>query len=426
MLQQIIDRRLAGKNKSIGNRERFLRRHHEQVREAVRRAVDNRGIRDMERGEDVHIPKKDINEPVFGHGQGGTREMVHPGNREYVTGDQIERPKGGGGQGSGKGQASDSGEGEDDFVFHLTKEEFMQIFFDDLALPRMTQTQLAETPEWKSHRAGFVSDGTPSNLSVVRSMRGAIGRRLAIGAISRGELRELEDDLEEVLARPAGAERDAERKLLEDRIKALRGRLERIPFLDPIDLRFRNRVKVPVPTTKAVMFCLMDVSGSMDEARKELSKRFFILLYLFLTRHYDKIELVFIRHHTQAQEVDEENFFHARETGGTVVSSALVLMDEIIKARYSPTEWNIYGAQASDGDNWHHDSGRCRELLTESLLPVCRYFAYVQVAEEEQNLWEEYTRLQESHAHFAMRKVTQASQIYPVFRELFKKEGAAA
>jgi len=426
MLQQIIDRRLAGKNKSIGNRERFLRRHHEQVREAVRRAVDNRGIRDMERGEDIHIPKKDINEPVFGHGQGGTREMVHPGNREYVTGDQIERPKGGGGQGSGKGQASDSGEGEDDFVFHLTKEEFMQIFFDDLALPRMTQTQLAETPEWKSHRAGFVSDGTPSNLSVVRSMRGAIGRRLAIGAISRGELRELEDDLEEVMARPASAEREAERKLLEERIQALRGRLDRIPFLDPIDLRFRNRVKVPVPTTKAVMFCLMDVSGSMDEARKELSKRFFILLYLFLTRHYDKIELVFIRHHTQAQEVDEENFFHARETGGTVVSSALVLMDEIIKARYSPTEWNIYGAQASDGDNWHHDSGRCRELLTESLLPVCRYFAYVQVAEEEQNLWEEYTRLQEGHGHFAMRKVTQASQIYPVFRELFKKEGAAA
>jgi uncharacterized sporulation protein YeaH/YhbH (DUF444 family) len=426
MLQQIIDRRLAGKNKSIGNRERFLRRHHEQVREAVRRAVDGRGIRDMERGEDIHIPKKDINEPVFGHGQGGTREMVHPGNREYVTGDQIERPKGGGGQGSGKGQASDSGEGEDDFVFHLTKEEFMQIFFDDLALPRMTQTQLAETPEWKSHRAGFVSDGTPSNLSVVRSMRGAIGRRLAIGAISRGELRELEDDLEEVLARPTSAEREAERKLLEERIQALRSRLDKIPYLDPIDLRFRNRVKVPVPTTKAVMFCLMDVSGSMDEARKELSKRFFILLYLFLTRHYDKIDLVFIRHHTQAQEVDEENFFHARETGGTVVSSALVLMDEIIKARYSPTEWNIYGAQASDGDNWHHDSGRCRELLTDSLLPVCRYFAYVQVAEEEQNLWEEYTRLQEAHPHFAMRKVTQASQIYPVFRELFKKEGAAA
>ncbi|HEY9239938.1 MAG TPA: DUF444 family protein, partial [Burkholderiaceae bacterium] len=191
MLQQIIDRRLAGKNKSIGNRERFLRRHHAQVRDAVRRAVDGRGIRDMERGEDIRIPKKDISEPVFGHGPGGTREMVHPGNQEYVAGDRIDRPKGGGGKGSGKGEAGESGEGEDDFVFHLTKEEFMQIFFDDLALPRMTQTQLAETPEFKSHRAGFVSDGTPSNLSVVRSMRGAIGRRLAIGAGSRGELRDL-------------------------------------------------------------------------------------------------------------------------------------------------------------------------------------------------------------------------------------------
>ena len=426
MLQQIIDRRLAGKNKSIGNRERFLRRHHSQVRDAVRRAVDGRGIRDMERGEDIRIPKKDINEPVFGHGPGGTREMVHPGNQEYVAGDQIERQKGGSGKGSGKGEAGDSGEGEDDFVFHLTKEEFMQIFFDDLALPRMTQTQLAETPEFKSHRAGFVSDGTPSNLSVVRSMRGAIGRRLAIGAGSRGELRELEEQLAAVLAEPAGALRDSHRDDLQARIDTLKNRLSRIPYLDPIDLRFRSRVRVPVPTTKAVMFCLMDVSGSMDEARKELSKRFFILLYLFLTRHYDKIELVFIRHHTQAQEVDEENFFHARETGGTVVSSALVLMDEIIKARYSPAEWNIYGAQASDGDNWHHDSGRCRELLTDSLLPVCRYFAYVQVAEEEQNLWEEYSRLRETQPGFAMRKVTQASQIYPVFRELFKKEGAAA
>ena len=426
MLQQIIDRRLAGKNKSIGNRERFLRRHQDQVRDAVRRAVDGRGIRDMERGEDIHIPKRDISEPAFGHGPGGKREMVHPGNQEYVAGDKIERPKGGGGKGSGKGEAGDSGEGEDDFVFHLTKEEFMQIFFDDLALPRMTQTQLAETPEWKSHRAGFVSDGTPSNLSVVRSMRGAIGRRLAIGAGSRSELRELEEQLALVLARPVDIRREAERLDLEERISTLKNRLSRIPYLDPIDLRFRSRVRVPVPTTKAVMFCLMDVSGSMDEARKELSKRFFILLYLFLTRHYDKIELVFIRHHTQAQEVDEENFFHARETGGTVVSSALVLMDEIIKARYSPNEWNIYGAQASDGDNWHHDSGRCRELLIDNLLPVCRYFAYVQVAEEEQNLWEEYSRVQESHPQFAMRKVSSASQIYPVFRELFKKEGAAA
>jgi uncharacterized sporulation protein YeaH/YhbH (DUF444 family) len=427
-LQSIIDRRLAGKNKSVGNRERFLRRYKGQIKEAVKRAIDGRGIRDIERGEDITIPKKDITEPVFHHGQGGVREVVHPGNREYIKGDRIERPQGGGAGGSGKGQASDSGEGEDDFTFTLTKEEFMQVFFEDLALPHLIRTQLAETPEWKSHRAGFTSDGTPNNLHVVRSMRGAIGRRIAIGAESRREMRELEDELDALLRdAPVG---DAASGLriteLKERIEALRARLARIPYLDPIDLRFRNRVRVPVPTSKAVMFCLMDVSGSMDESRKDLAKRFFILLYLFLTRHYEKIDIVFIRHHTQAAEVDEQNFFHATETGGTVVSSALVLMEEIIRARYSPSEWNIYGAQASDGDNWHHDSGRCRELLDQKLLPMCRYYAYVQVAEEEQNLWTEYTQLLETQPHFAMRKATEASQIYPVFRDLFKKEGATA
>ncbi|MCI1190293.1 YeaH/YhbH family protein [Calidifontimicrobium sp. SYSU G02091] len=423
-LQSIIDRRLAGKNKSIGNRERFLRRYKDKIREAVRRAVDGRGIRDMERAEDISIPKKDLSEPVFHHGPGGVREIVHPGNREYLKGDRIERPKGGGGGGSGKGQASDSGEGEDDFVFTLSKEEFMQVFFEDLALPHLVRTQLAETPEWKYHRAGFTSDGTPNNLHVVRSMRGAIGRRIAIGSGSRRELREMEARLAEWQRFPDG--RDEEIAALKAEIEALRRRLERIPYLDPIDLRYRSRVRVPVPTSKAVMFCLMDVSGSMDEARKDLAKRFFILLYLFLTKHYEKIDIVFIRHHTQAQEVDEQNFFHATETGGTVVSSALVLMEEIIRARYSPSEWNIYGAQASDGDNWHHDSGRCRELLAQKILPLCRYYAYVQVAEEEQNLWEEYTQLLATHPHFAMRKATDASQIYPVFRDLFKKEQAAA
>jgi uncharacterized sporulation protein YeaH/YhbH (DUF444 family) len=427
-MQQIIDRRLAGKNKSIGNRERFLRRYKDQVKEAVKRAIDGRGIRDIERGEDIHIPKKDLTEPVFGHGQGGVRETVHPGNQDYVRGDRIERPKGGQGGGSGKGQASDSGEGEDDFVFALSKEEFMQVFFEDLALPHLVRTQLAEVPEYKSHRAGFSNDGTPNNLSVVRSMRGALGRRIALGMGPRRELQALEAELLdcEAALQPGDAVAEAHVKDLRDRITLLRARVERIPYLDPIDLRYRNRVKTPVPTSKAVMFCLMDVSGSMDEGRKELSKRFFILLYLFLTRHYEKIELVFIRHHTQAAEVDEQNFFHARETGGTVVSSALVLMEEIIKARFNPSEWNIYGAQASDGDNWHHDSGRCREMLSEKILPLVRYFAYVQVAEEEQNLWEEYTQLQAAHKHFAMRKAVEASQIYPVFRDLFKKEGAKA
>jgi uncharacterized protein len=425
-LQQIIDRRLAGKNKSIGNRERFLRRHKEQIRDAVKRAVEGRGIRDIAQGEDIHIPRRTISEPVFGHGPGGRREMVHPGNKDFVRGDRIERPQGGGSDGSGSGQASDSGEGDDDFVFHLTKEEFMQVFFEDLALPNLIRTTLADTPEFKTHRAGFSSDGTPNNLHVVRSMRGAIGRRIALGSESRRELARLEEHLLRLRGESDTPARRHEIEALERDIEALRARIARIPYLDPIDLRYRSRVRTPVPTAKAVMFCLMDVSGSMDEARKDLAKRFFILLYLFLTRHYEKIDIVFIRHHTQAQEVDEHDFFHATETGGTVVSSALVLMEEVIRARYPRGEWNIYGAQASDGDNWHDDSPRCRELLQNNILPLCRYFAYIQVVEQEQNLWYEYAALAQESETFAMRKASEIDQIYPVFRDLFRKEGVAA
>ncbi|MDB5829805.1 MAG: hypothetical protein JWQ73_4025 [Variovorax sp.] len=427
ILQQIIDRRLSGKNKSIGNRERFLRRYRGQIQEAVRKAVSGRNIRDLAQGEDVTLPRRDVSEPAFGHAPGGNREYVHPGNQEYLKGDRIKRPPGQSGGGSGSGEAGDGGEGEDDFVFRLTREEFMHAFFEDLALPHLIRTQIAEVPEWKSHRAGFTSDGSPTNLHVVRSMRGALARRIALGGEPRKELRRLEAHLLTLRAHPHTVPSLVQKEIeeTEAQIEELRRTARHVPYIDPIDLRYRNRVKTPVPSAKAVMFCLMDVSGSMDESRKDMSKRFFMLLYLFLTRHYEKIDLVFLRHHTQAEEVSEDEFFHATETGGTVVSSALVLMDEIIRARYPSGEWNIYGAQASDGDNWHQDSGRCRQLLDEKILPMVRYYAYVQVAQAEQNLWQEYTQLQGVRPNFAMRKVADAQDIYPVFRELFKKEGVA-
>ncbi len=421
MALHIIDRRLAGKNKSVGNRERFLRRYKEQISEAVRKAVSSRDIRNIEQGENITIPKKDISEPVFHHAQGGIRDTIHPGNKDHMRGDRIARPQGGGGSGS---QASDSGEGEDDFVFTLGKEEFMQLFFEDLALPHLMRTAIGDNPQWKTHRAGYTHDGTPNNLAVVRSMRGALGRRIALGKADRRLLEEKQARLQELLQ--LGMDDVPETLQLRLDIAQLEARLQRIPFLDPIDLRFRGRVRVPVPSSKAVMFCLMDVSGSMDQDRKDLSKRFFILLYLFLTRHYEKIDIVFIRHHTQAQEVTEDQFFHATESGGTVVSSALVLMHKIMLERYPSSEWNIYGAQASDGDNFTNDSGNCRELLADKILPLVRYFAYVQVALEEQNLWSEYEQLQEQYSNFAMRKVSDAAEIYPVFRDLFKREGVSA
>lgn len=422
MALQIIDRRLAGKNKSVGNRERFVRRYKQQIAEAVRRAVSQRDIRHIEQDENITIPRKDIREPMFRHGQGGIRDTVHPGNTEHVRGDRIPRPQGGAGGGSGS-QASDSGEGEDDFTFTLTKEEFMELFFEDLALPRLLRTYLGDTLQYKTRRAGYSHDGTPHNLAVLRTMRGALGRRMALTKAPYRELKGLEAQLEVLLAQDDGtSEAVAE---LQRRIDALKASIGKVAFLDPIDLRFRSRTKVPEPSSQAVMFCVMDVSGSMDQERKDLAKRFFILLYLFLTRHYEKIDIVFIRHHTQAAEVNEDEFFHSTESGGTVVSSALVLLDQIMRTRYLAGDWNIYVAQASDGDNFGEDGAICRTLLADKILPLVRYFAYVQVVEEEQNLWEEYSQLVPLFSHFAMRKVSEPADIYPVFRDLFKKEGVS-
>jgi len=418
VLHQIIDRRLAGKNKSIANRERFLRRFRSHIRRAVSDAVRDRSIKEIENSKSISIPRKDISEPVFRHGPGGKREMIHPGNDQYMKGDKIDRPTGGAGQGGSA--ASNEGEGEDDFVFQLSREEFMQYFFEDLELPHLVKTQLSAVPDVKNVRSGYAAEGTPNNIDIVRSLRSALGRRIALGAPLVTELARLEAELELIKADPG--DRRIEIEELAEAIHHLKGKIWRIPFIDPFDLRYVNRIRQPTPSSQAVMFCVMDVSGSMDEQRKDLAKRFFILLYLFLTRNYEKIEVVFIRHHTRADEVDEDTFFHSTESGGTVVSSALELMDQIITQRYDPSAWNIYAAQASDGDNWGDDSPQCRALLAERILPRTRYFAYIQVAQEEQNLWMEYQTLAQSYGQFAMKKVTAAADIYPVFRELFEKQ----
>lgn len=420
-MTHLIDRRLQSKNKSAVNRERFLRRYKEQVKKAVEKAVKGRSITEIEGGEKISIPAKDLNEPNFGHGRGGVWERVAPGNTEFLKGDKIARPQGGGG-GSGGGKGGNSDEtSEDDFVFELSREEFMNYFFEDLELPNMVKKQLASAVEFRQQRAGYTVAGTPANIHVLRSLRGALARRIAVTAGPGAELAEAEEEAEQLEMRLAANHPDLLRA--RERVEGLKRRIAAIPFIDPFDLRYSNRIKVPKPSSQCVMFCLMDVSGSMDQQKKDTAKRFFILLYLFLTKMYEKIDLVFIRHHTQASEVNEHDFFHSRESGGTVVSSALHLLDKILAERYGGNDWNVYVAQASDGDNWDKDSATCRQLLTQTIMSRVQYYAYVEITEgEPQNLWYEYLAVAEAHPHFAMQKIESPSDIYPVFRDLFKKQ----
>ncbi|GHA99991.1 YeaH/YhbH family protein [Modicisalibacter luteus] len=423
-MSYFIDRRLNARHKSEVNRQRFLDRYRTHIKRSVEEAVNRRSITDMEHGEKVSIPARDISEPVFQHGQGGHRTIVSPGNKEFVEGDRLRRPGGGGGGGgAGEGSASNQGEGADEFAFSLTREEFLDFVFDGLELPHLERKQLVDIEEVRPVRAGISREGVPARMNIVRSMREAQARRIAMRAPIRRALREATEALEAeerkdpVLRNPA---RIAE---LKAEVERLEKRLDSIPFIDTYDLRYNNLVNQPQPSNKAVMFCVMDVSGSMTQSHKDIAKRFFLLLYLFLERNYEKVELVFVRHHTAAKEVDEEEFFYSRETGGTIVSSALSLVDEIIQDRYPAAQWNLYVAQASDGDNWDDDSTTCRKLLVQSLMPRLQYYTYVEITPHaHQALWEEYESVQaEFPERFAMRQIVEAGDIYPVFRELFRR-----
>ncbi len=418
-MAQLIDRRPNASGKSTVNRQRFLRRYKTQIKKAISEQISERSITDIDSGESISIPTRDITEPTFRNDRGGVREGVYPGNKEFARGDKIKRPLG---QGGGKGRrASDSGEGEDDFAFEISKDEYLDMLFDDLELPNLQKTQLSKMTKSKAVRAGFTNDGVPANINIVRSLRSALSRRVAMGAEPRRRLHELEAELE-ALQREAG---DHENRLaeLQQEIEQLRDRVKRIPFIDTFDLRFNNFVQRPESTSQAVMFCLMDVSGSMDQETKDIAKRFYILLYLFLTRSYRDVDVVYIRHHTQAREVDEQEFFYSRETGGTIVSSALEMTRDIVAQRYPPTDWNIYAAQASDGDNWNDDSPVCEQILARQLLPQLRYYAYVEITRRDhQGLWAHYENLLQTHDNFAMQQIREYEDIYPVFREFFRKQ----
>lgn len=422
-MSHFIDRRQNAKGKSTVNRNRFLRRYKSQIKKAVSDAITKRSVEDVSSGESISIPARDISEPIFHQGKGGLRERVHPGNDQFIPGDRIARPPESGGGGAGQGDASDSGEGQDEFVFEISKDEYLDLLFEDLELPNLEKSQLAQLVEWENRRAGFVNQGVPSRINVVRSLKQSLARRMAMTAGRKRRLKELQAQLVALEADPTATQEQL--KALRQEIDELKAAIDKVPFIDTFDLRYNNFERVAIPSSRAVMFCLMDVSGSMDQATKDMAKRFYILLYLFLTRTYKHIDVVYIRHHTQAKEVDEHEFFYSQETGGTIVSSALNLMVEIMKKRYPPDQWNVYAAQASDGDNWADDSPTCAKVLSEQILPYARYYSYIEITHRShQTLWREYESLAQQFGNFALQHIQEVGDIYPVFRELFRKQAA--
>jgi uncharacterized sporulation protein YeaH/YhbH (DUF444 family) len=425
-MAQFVDRRLNPRDKSLGNRQRFLRRTRVEVRRAVDKAVAERSIVDASKGGAVSIPTDGIGEPQFHlSNESGEREYVRPGNKDFVAGDRIDKPKGGAG-GSGR-EGAESGSDQDPFSFALTEAEFLDILFEDLELPDLVKASLKDVSAKEFRRAGYTNDGATPNLAVLRTMRVSMSRRFALRRPTKAEVDRLEAELAALQA-PADEVRIGD---LRRDIELLKRRQRSVPFIDPIDVRYNRFTPTNVPRAKAVMFCLMDVSASMGEREKDLAKRFFILLHLFLKRKYERVDIVFIRHSHEAAEVDEQEFFYGRDSGGTVVSSALKAMIAAREARYPAADWNIYCAQASDGDNSGGDSRDCVALLAEEILPLTQYYAHIEIAAEgatnsdesrHTDLWRAYAGLTKAASNFAMARVATRADIYPVFRQLFARQ----
>lgn len=426
----IVDRRLNPGGKSLANRQRFIRRARSMIKKSVHEASGGRSIKDADAGGELVLPAQGVREPSFRRSaSGGIRDYLLPGNKEYAVGDEIPRPESGGG-GSGS-EGSPDGGGEDEFRFALSRDEFVDLFLDDLELPDLAKRRVATTEVVSYERAGYSVTGSPNNLALLRTVRNSLSRRIALRRPKADELQALRDEIEQL-------EPGERRTALEEELLRKEKRTLLIPYIDPLDVRYKRFDATPKPVAQAVMFCLMDVSGSMTEHMKDLAKRFYILLYIFLKRRYKNVELVFIRHTHTASEVDEDTFFHSPETGGTVVSTALDEMQRVIADRFDPSAWNIYAAQASDGDNTASDNERTANLLLQKILPACQYYAYLEVGRDiehfppgfirrDSDLWQTYEALISAGAPMAMRKVGHRRDIYPVFRDLFaRKVGSEA
>jgi uncharacterized protein len=428
----IVDRRLNPSGKNLANRQRFMRRAKSLIRKAVHESAGNRSIKDADEAGEVSLPAQGVQEPSFHRSSsGGVRDYLLPGNKEYMEGDTIPRPPGGGG-GAGSEGAPD-GDGQDDFRFALSREEFVDLFLEDLELPDLAKRKVVDAEALSWSRAGYSVSGSPANLALMRTVRNSLSRRIALKRPKANELAKLREEIEGL--QPEGDD-EVRRIALEAELQRALRRTSLIPYIDPLDVRYKRFEAHPKPVAQAVMFCLMDVSGSMTEHMKDLAKRFYVLLYIFLKRRYKNVDVVFIRHTHLAQEVDEDTFFNSPETGGTVVSTALEEMQRVVAERYSPDMWNIYAAQASDGDNTASDNERTAELLTNHILPSCQYYAYLEVGRDsehfppgfirrESDLWQTYSEICRTGAPMAMRKVGHRRDIYPVFRELFAPRNGA-
>ncbi len=426
-----VDRRKTGKGKSAGNRQRLLERIKDTIRSAKPDDIASGGVKGSSQGfsNPVRVARDALHEPSFHYSlRSGINEIIFIGNDQWERGDEwrIEYDEGGG----GRGGAGQGGGGEDDFIINISRDEFLNIFFEDCELPDMHETSERVLPETIQKPAGFQKDGTAARLSVIRSYRNSLGRRNALVGADKTELEELENELNELNTalegNPLNAVANARYKEVEARIAELKRKISAVPFFEKFDLRYRRSEKVDVKQADAVLFLLMDISGSMDEDKKTIARKLFSLQYAFIRKRYPQTDVIFIAHTDDAEEMTEEDFFTTRKSGGTTVSSSLILAHEIIKQRYDPDKTNIYLSYAGDGDNWPSDNQVVlSELEDNGLLSKLRHAVYSQVGigysfnTGAGTLWDIMTSVSNTTHKLDLLRIRTDDEVFSSFRKVY-------
>lgn len=382
-------------DRSQGDRKRHRKLVEDAIKNNIGDIIAEESIISQSGQKKIKIPVKGIKEYQFAYGK-NNRGTVS-GNGREERGQVIGKVRKSAQPGQGADQAGDE-PGEDIIETEITLEELVEYLFEDLALPDMERKKFAQSESLcKLKRAGHQRKGISARLDKKKSLIEKLKRK------QTAMLAEKEDTGRQSVTDPAA-------------------HAGRIPFRED-DLRY-HRVREDVrPHSNAVVFCIMDTSGSMDQTRKYLARSFFFLQHRFLCWKYEHVEVVFIAHSTEAKEVNERDFFHRGAAGGTFISSGYAKTLEIIEQRYNPAIWNIYAFHCSDGDNWIADNPKAIALARE-LCEVCNLFGYCEIwpgtAWVRTMIWS-YQR-QISHANFAMVVVRQKADIWPAFKKMLDKE----
>jgi uncharacterized sporulation protein YeaH/YhbH (DUF444 family) len=436
-----IDRRKAGKGKSTSNRQKLIKRIKNFIKVAEPKNIGTGGVSGTGVGANntspIKVSAEALEEPHFLYAEGGEETLVFIGNFEYDRGDVLDFP-----QSSAKSSKAGLGEnGEDDFIVNIARDEFLDLFFEDCELPNLSAEKYTEKLDVIQQQAGFSTSGNPAQLSIIRTYKQSLGRRWAIMGPYKEELRELKEELEELTnkygSEPSQEEVRARKAEIEERIMALHRKMNALDCFENADLRYRKKEARPLKTVDAVLIMSMDISGSMDENKKKIARRWFALLYAFIKRRYTNTELVFIAHTEEAFEMNEQDFFTTKINGGTKVSAALELINNIIKDRYDTATTNIYVSHASDGDNYDSDNPVVKDILIGDghLMNKIQFFNYVEVGSQRgwlisndstTNLWDTYDDVRNAQPK---RKVTlsvieHAEDCYPIFKRVFRKENS--